>query len=95
MRGDGMSPGRRPVTADLLAALEALVDERVAAVLANRELPENRESPWLTLAQSAERLHVSRRTVSRLVARGRIRTCAVGRRVLVHSDDLDAAVRDE
>jgi excisionase family DNA binding protein len=75
----------------LVAELERLVDKRVDAALGARS--QDIGSPWLSLRDCAERLHVSQRTIARLVKRGRIRTCTVGRRVLVHADDLDAAVR--
>jgi excisionase family DNA binding protein len=78
----------------LLAELERLVDERVAAALESHGAVKV-ASPWLSLRDCAARLQVSERTVARLVKRGRIRTCAVGRRVLVHAADLDAAVRGD
>jgi excisionase family DNA binding protein len=81
------------LSAALVAELERLVDERVEGALAARS-PDS-GSPWLSLHDCAERLHVSQRTVTRLVKRGRIRTCTVGRRVLVHAADLDAAVRGD
>lgn len=71
-------------------AIERLVDERIEAVLASRDKDGN--SPWMTLAQAAERLHVSERTIGRMVARGRIKTSPIGRRVLVNVADLDEAV---
>ena len=46
----------------------------------------------LTLEEIADRLRVSRRTVERLVAAGRIRTVAIGRRRLVTSRELEAYV---
>ena len=86
-----MSEFRSLLSEALVFELERLVDQRVRAALAERE-PTN-GSPWLSLSDCAERLHVSQRTVTRRVKSGRIRTCTVGRRVLVHADDLDAAVR--
>jgi excisionase family DNA binding protein len=79
------------LAADLLAAIEDLVDARVRVALALHE--GNGTSPWLTLEQAAERLSVSPRTISRMAASGRLRTSTVGRRVLVHRDSLDQAVR--
>lgn len=46
----------------------------------------------LTIAEVAQRLRVSRRTVERLMAAGRIRSVGVGRRRLVTSRELDAYV---
>lgn len=45
-----------------------------------------------TLDQVAEILHVSRRTVERLVAGGQIRVKHVGRRAIVTSRELEAFV---
>ena len=73
---------------ELVAALEQLVDERVQAALADNG--GTASSPWLTVSEAAEYLRTSERTVQRLVKRGRIRTSAVGRRRLLHRDDLDA-----
>jgi excisionase family DNA binding protein len=74
---------------ELIAALTQLVDDRVERALADRGAPEP-GSPWLSLAEAAERLRVSERTVARLVERGRLRTTTLGRRRLVHRDDLDS-----
>lgn len=89
-----MSDLDRLLGPDLVLALERLVDARVAAALESHGAVKE-GSPWLSLSDCAERLHVSQRTVTRLVKRGRIRTCTVGRRVLVRADDLDAAVRGD
>ena len=76
---------------ELVAALTALVDERVERALSDREADSG--SPWLTLAEAAERLRVSERTVARLIERGRLGTTTLGRRRLVHRDELDNALR--
>jgi excisionase family DNA binding protein len=46
----------------------------------------------LTLAEVAERLRVSRRTVERLVAAGRLRVVGVGRRRMVTNREIEAFV---
>jgi excisionase family DNA binding protein len=81
---------RDVLAADLLAALVKLVDERIEAELAARDDGGN---PWLTLAEAAEYLHVSGRTVSRLIKARGIRVSHVGRRVLIHRAELDSAVK--
>lgn len=48
--------------------------------------------PLLTLPEAAALLRVSRRTVERLIALGRIRPVRIGRRVLVSGRELDAHV---
>ena len=83
-----MSDLRALLSDAFVAELERLVDERVERALADRA-PDS-GSPWLTLADAAQRLRVSERTVARLVDRGRLRTTTLGRRRLVHRDDLDA-----
>lgn len=45
-----------------------------------------------TLAEAAARLRVSRRTVERLIAAGRIRPIHIGRRTLVTDRELEAFV---
>ena len=83
-----MSDLRSLLSEELVAELERLVDERVERALADRAADSG--SPWLTLAEAAERLRVSERTVARLVDRGRLRTTTLGRRRLVHRTDVDA-----
>ena len=78
--GGGVSEFRSLLSEALSAELERLVDERVEAALAAR--PEHDGSPWLTLAEAADRLRVSERTIARKVRAGRIRTSCVGRRKL-------------
>lgn len=78
---------------ELVQAIERLVDERVKAALANLE-PSNGRT-WLSVADAAIYLGVSERSVGRLLERGRIRSTYVGRRRLMHRDDLDAAVRGD
>jgi excisionase family DNA binding protein len=46
----------------------------------------------LTLDEVAERLRVSRRTVERLIAAGRLRPTRVGARTLVTARELEAYV---
>lgn len=46
----------------------------------------------LTVAETAERLRVSARTVRRLIAHGQIRPVYVGRRPLVTEDELRAYI---
>ena len=64
------------------------MDERVELDLAQRTV--DGSPPWLTLVEAAERLRVSKRTVARLIERGRLRTTRIGRRRLVHREELDA-----
>lgn len=45
-----------------------------------------------TLEQVAEQCHVSKRTIERLVAAGRIRVKYVGRRPVVTSKELEAFI---
>lgn len=74
---------------ELLAAIEELVDERVAAALAEREV-ENAVPPVLTLKEAADYLRVSERLVQRLIAQGELRATRLGRRVLVRLVDCNA-----
>jgi excisionase family DNA binding protein len=73
---------------DVVEAIENLVDERVDAALAEHGNGA-RSSPWLTIPESAEYLRTSERTIHRLVRKERIRSITIGRRRLLHRDDLD------
>jgi excisionase family DNA binding protein len=85
---------RSVLSDDLVAALEALVDERIEAALAAYGAV-NGGSPWLGLADAAGYLGVSERTIARLLDRGRIRSTTIGRRRLLHRDDLDEYLRGD
>jgi excisionase family DNA binding protein len=74
---------------EVLASLDDLIAEHVAALAP----AEGNGSPWLSLADGAEYLSVSERTLERAISRGRLRTSTIGRRRLVHRDDLDAYAR--
>jgi excisionase family DNA binding protein len=80
----------RAFSPEAVAAIEALVEERVAAALAAQP---NSGSPWLSLEEAARYVHVSERTLSRMIERGRLRSTCIGRRRLVHRDDLDAVLK--
>lgn len=77
---------------DLVREIERLVEERVEALLAERERRES-GSPWLTIAEAADRLRVSERTVARRLSKGRVRSMHFGRRRLLHRDDCDALMQ--
>lgn len=84
---------RDTFSAELVAALERLVDERVAAALARRE--EGAGSRWLTVAEAAEYLRCSERAVYARIRKGRIPAEAVrhsGRRVYLDRLALDRAL---
>jgi excisionase family DNA binding protein len=71
--------------ADLLAELRAL--------LLDEEPAEGMASPWLALDEAAAYLRVSERTLERRIKSGRLRSTTIGRRRLLHRDDLDAVAR--
>ena len=77
---------------EIVAAVERLIDERVDALLAERE--NGTSTPWLTVTEAAEYLRVSERTVERMVRRGKVRSSTVGRRRLLRRDDLDVGTSD-
>jgi excisionase family DNA binding protein len=76
---------------EVLCALEALIAERVEAELAAKA--DSNGTPWLPLGGAAEYLGVSERTLERAIAKGRLRSSALGRRRILHRDDLDAYAR--
>jgi excisionase family DNA binding protein len=51
------------------------------------------EDALLTREEAAERLRISTRTLDDLEASGRLQAVRIGRRVLYHSDTLDAYIR--
>lgn len=77
---------------ELLAAIEELVAERVSAELATG-LPSEVGTPWLSIREAASYVALSERTLEREIARGRLRSSTVGRRRLLHREELDAYVR--
>jgi excisionase family DNA binding protein len=79
---------------DLLDAIEELVAERVAAELA-AGAPDDAGTPWLSMLAAAEHAGVSERSLERAIAARRLRSSTVGRRRLVHRDELDAYVRGD
>lgn len=87
-----MSDLRALLSDQLVVAIEALIEERVGAALSARETLDG--SPWLSVADAATFLGVSERTVGRLLERGRIRSTHVGRRRLMHRDELDAYLKE-
>jgi len=78
---------------DVLAALEELVDERVDAKLAGFSV--DGSGPWLSMKAAAERAGVSERSLERAIGSCRLRSSTVGRRRLVHRDDLDTYVKGD
>ena len=90
-RGCGVSESRetllRALSPEVVAALLELVDERVAA---SAPVADQDGSPWLSVREAADYLRVSERKLQRLIAKGRVRSTTVGRRRLLHRDDLDA-----
>jgi excisionase family DNA binding protein len=75
---------------NVVDAIEELVSEGVASELA--DLTPN-GTPWLSLRAAAVYIGVSARTVERALARGHLRSSTIGRRRLLHRDDLDAYLR--
>ncbi len=78
---------------EVVDAIAARAAELVLERIGNENGP---GSPWLSLPEAAQYLGVSKRQLQRLVARGKVRSTTVGRRRLLHRDDLDeAATREE
>lgn len=91
--GGSMRPLTTMFSPELVAAIERLVDERVAGALAALHGNGSATTPWLTIEEAAQYLRVSERTLERLLTRGKIRTSTIGRRRLLHRDELDAYMR--
>jgi excisionase family DNA binding protein len=96
LAGHRVSDLARVFTPDIIEAIGALVEERVATVLAEHQWSPNAVQPprqWLSLSEAAAELGVDPRTLRRHVERGRIRVAPFGRRRLVNRDDIDAFLR--
>jgi excisionase family DNA binding protein len=82
---------------ELVDAIEQLVSDRVQAALV--QVTSGDLKPWLSLEEAADYLRVSPRTLERRIEKGRLRSTSIGRRRLVHRDDLDelakAATRED
>lgn len=65
---------------------------RQAAALMPAE--QSSASPWLNVAEAAERLRCRRDRIYDLIALGRLHPRRDGRRVLLHRDDLDRYLED-
>lgn len=83
----------RLLAPELVDAIEDLVAARVDEALAERDGADG--SPWMSYPKAAEYLGVSERTLERWVERKRLRSHALGRRRLLHRDDLDRAAAGE
>lgn len=70
-------------------ALDAIA-ARAAQIVLERTGEHKDSSPWLTVSEAADYLRVSERTVHRMIESGRVSAGTVGRRRLLHRDDLDA-----
>jgi len=80
-------------TSGFEAALGAFVDERIERRIEERLAAAPMGSPWLSIAEGAEYLRLSPSMLRKLIAKGRVQAHGVGRRRLVHRDDLDRFVR--
>lgn len=71
-----------------LAELAALV-----APLVRGGKPVEERSPWRSIADAAEYLSVGERTIERAISAGSLKSSTVGRRRIIHVDDLDSYAR--
>ncbi|MFV8137390.1 helix-turn-helix domain-containing protein [Mycolicibacterium senegalense] len=90
------------MTDDVAAALTALIaaireqvrHELWAEMPATAPAPDQAEGPLLlTLPEARERLRVSKATLDRLMARGRIARVRIGARVFVPAEEIDRVIR--
>jgi excisionase family DNA binding protein len=76
---------------EVVAALEELVDARARELLDGNG--NGSASPWLSLGEAADYLRISVRTLERKIRGRRVRSMTIGRRRLLHRDDLDELAR--
>jgi excisionase family DNA binding protein len=82
-----------PLPAELV---EAIAERAAELVIERLREPTLNSSPWFSLKEAAEYLGISERQVQRLIERGRLHSTTIGRRSLVHREELDrAATREE
>lgn len=90
------------MTDDVAAALTALIaaireqvrHELRAEMSATAPAPDESQGPLLlTLPEARERLRVSKATLDRLMARGRIARVRIGARVFVPAEEIDRVIR--
>lgn len=67
----------------------AEIAQRAAALIADEHAD---ASPWLNVADAAERLRCGRDRIYDLIALGKLSPCHDGRRVLLRREDLDAYI---
>jgi len=72
------------------AELIEQIARRAAELVAERKSPA--VSPWLSVAEAAERLRCGKDRIYDLIALGKLTPRRDGRRVLLRRDDLDAYV---
>ena len=81
------------LTLTLSADQLAEIAQQVAPLVLAELEPEAADSPWLSVTAAADYLSVSERTIERAIERGRLRSSTLGRRRLLHRDDLDTLAR--
>lgn len=73
-----------------------LTDEQLAEIAARAAalipIGDADSSPWLNVAEAADRLRCRKDRIYDLIALGKLHPRRDGRRVLLHRDDLDAYV---
>jgi excisionase family DNA binding protein len=87
---------RATFTPEFVDAIERLVDERVELRLREPGPGVSRnDSPWLSISEAAAYMRVSERKLQRVIASGGLRSTTLGRRRLLHRDDLDAFIESD
>lgn len=73
-------------------AVEAIA-ERAAQIVLERQQEAEDGSPWLSVAAAAAYLAISERQLQRAITKGKITSTTIGRRRLLHRDDLNQFAR--
>jgi excisionase family DNA binding protein len=73
-------------------ALEAIA-ERAAEIVLERQGKTEAGSPWLSIADGAAYLGISARQLQRAITKGRLLSTTIGRRRLLHRDELERFAR--
>jgi excisionase family DNA binding protein len=80
------------LSAALAESIEKLVDDRIAAALEGHA-ERTPSSPWLSVPEAAKYANVSERAMERLLSSKQLESTTLGRRRLVHRDEIDKYLR--
>lgn len=82
-----------PIALSIPEELVEAIAERAAEIVLERRREADAGSPWLSVADGAAYLSISERQLQRAITKGKITSTTIGRRRLLHRDELDRFAR--